>query len=376
MSLDEGVLAIIEALYDAAVDDSRWPHALSALAAVTGSEAATFWVLNASDRPSLPLFTYVNLDPAFVQDYLDRVAHLDPTVQYLVAHPHQPIVHDGLVISERDKDRHPYYDWHGRYSDLRFRLVGQVCPAPGVQAGVALHRTRKTGRYEPNDLDRFAFLYRHLEQALRVAFRLGSLGAIQRCTAELLDRDSSAVILLDRYRHVVYSNRRAEALRADGDGVMFFSNAIALLHRSDDAVLQGFITEMLSDTRAAGATRVRVMRAARPSGKRPYGILVTAVVGQYSVLSTVQPAVCIVVSDPEAEGLPPADSIRAAFGLTSAEARLAARLAAGEDLKAAAEQLGITYGSARTRLASIFQKTETRRQGELVRLLLTGIGRA
>src|SRR4051795_10888038 len=130
MSVDERGLEVIEALYDAATDETLWPKALKELSDFTESQAATFWVLDGSDQPRLPTFNYINLDPAFVQDYLNNVAHLDPTVQYLLKHPRQPIVHDGLVIDEREKDRHPYYDWHGRYSDLRFRLVGQVCPAP------------------------------------------------------------------------------------------------------------------------------------------------------------------------------------------------------------------------------------------------------
>jgi hypothetical protein len=118
----------------------------------------------------LPTFTYVNLEPSFIQEYLDHMAPLDPTVQYLVRHPQQSIVHDGLVISERDKSRNAYYDWHLRYSDLRFRMVGQICPAPAVQAGVALLRTPKAGRYEPNDIERFAALHRHLQRALALDF--------------------------------------------------------------------------------------------------------------------------------------------------------------------------------------------------------------
>jgi DNA-binding CsgD family transcriptional regulator len=47
------------------------------------------------------------------------------------------------------------------------------------------------------------------------------------------------------------------------------------------------------------------------------------------------------------------------------------RLALGEDLRAAAEAIGIRYSTARTQLAAIFRKTETSRQGELVRLLMT-----
>jgi DNA-binding CsgD family transcriptional regulator len=67
----------------------------------------------------------------------------------------------------------------------------------------------------------------------------------------------------------------------------------------------------------------------------------------------------------------PVSHFEQVFGLSKAEAQLAALLAAGEELRSAAGQLRITYGTARTRLAQIFQKTDTRRQVELVRLLLT-----
>jgi hypothetical protein len=107
MSVDARVLEVIAAVYDAATDDTLWPKALKELSDLTQSQAATFWVLDGSDEPRLPLFDYINLDPEFVRDYLDNGSHSDPTVQYLVKHPRQPIVHDGLVISEREKDRHP-----------------------------------------------------------------------------------------------------------------------------------------------------------------------------------------------------------------------------------------------------------------------------
>ena len=79
----------------------------------------------------------------------------------------------------------------------------------------------------------------------------------------------------------------------------------------------------------------------------------------------------MVITDPAATDLLPAERLQAGFGLTAAESRLAALLASGAELREAAARLGITYATARTRLAEIFQKTETRRQGELIRVLLT-----
>ncbi len=61
--------------------------------------------------------------------------------------------------------------------------------------------------------------------------------------------------------------------------------------------------------------------------------------------------------------------LREVFRLTNAEAKLAARLAGGEDLDAAASALGVTRQTARSQLKSIFGKTETHRQAELVALL-------
>jgi DNA-binding CsgD family transcriptional regulator len=58
-----------------------------------------------------------------------------------------------------------------------------------------------------------------------------------------------------------------------------------------------------------------------------------------------------------------------AFGLTPAEARLAATIAQGKAPEQAAEELGIARTTVRNQLRAIFSKTNTHRQSELVALL-------
>ena len=106
MSLNDQMLDVIQAIYDAALDETLWPQALRQLSDFTGSQAATFWVLDGSEEPRLPIFNYINFDPAFIGEYLKQITPLDPWNRYLLAHPDEPIVHDGLVITEREKDRH------------------------------------------------------------------------------------------------------------------------------------------------------------------------------------------------------------------------------------------------------------------------------
>ena len=58
------------------------------------------------------------------------------------------------------------------------------------------------------------------------------------------------------------------------------------------------------------------------------------------------------------------------FDLTPAEARLVARLMTGESLRSCAKALGIKYETLRSRLKSVFQKTKTHRQAELVMVVI------
>jgi DNA-binding CsgD family transcriptional regulator len=59
------------------------------------------------------------------------------------------------------------------------------------------------------------------------------------------------------------------------------------------------------------------------------------------------------------------------FGLTRAEAAVTEKIAAGETLAEAASALMISQQTARTQLKAVFRKTNTRRQAELVKLVLS-----
>jgi DNA-binding CsgD family transcriptional regulator len=64
--------------------------------------------------------------------------------------------------------------------------------------------------------------------------------------------------------------------------------------------------------------------------------------------------------------IPQADFLEDRFDLTPAQARLVIQLTAGHSLRSSAKALGVKYESVRSCLKSIFQKTGTHRQAELV----------
>jgi DNA-binding CsgD family transcriptional regulator len=65
--------------------------------------------------------------------------------------------------------------------------------------------------------------------------------------------------------------------------------------------------------------------------------------------------------------------LRNRFDLTPAEARLVVHLATGTSLKSSAKALGVTYETVRRQVKSVFHKTGTHRQSELVLTVLRAI---
>jgi DNA-binding CsgD family transcriptional regulator len=56
--------------------------------------------------------------------------------------------------------------------------------------------------------------------------------------------------------------------------------------------------------------------------------------------------------------------------LTATEAEVALRISRGISLKQISDELSVSYETIRTHVQHVFDKTDTHRQGELVRLLL------
>ncbi|MCJ2048287.1 helix-turn-helix transcriptional regulator [Methylobacterium sp. J-070] len=81
-------------------------------------------------------------------------------------------------------------------------------------------------------------------------------------------------------------------------------------------------------------------------------------------------AVLLRLVDPAQARLPGPGALQDQFGFTPAEAALAVDILAGNDLAASALRRGVTRNTVRVHLRRLFEKTGTRRQAELMRLLL------
>ena len=112
----------------------------------------------------------------------------------------------------------------------------------------------------------------------------------------------------------------------------------------------------------------------RPSGRRALSIDMCPLSHRESLITFDDAAVAMFVTDLERSVIPRVETIRAMLGLTPSEAQLAQLLVSGQDLKQASAHLSIGLETARKRLKVIFQKTDTHRQSDLVKLVLRCAG--
>jgi DNA-binding CsgD family transcriptional regulator len=85
---------------------------------------------------------------------------------------------------------------------------------------------------------------------------------------------------------------------------------------------------------------------------------------------TTHPMLLVLVQSEAARSPIKPREIEAAFNLSTAEARLVSALAAGRSTAEFAESSGLSSNTVRNQLASVFAKTGTRRQAELVSMVV------
>jgi len=176
------------------------------------------------------------------------------------------------------------------------------------------------------------------------------------------------VLLVSKGRKVVWMNNVARTLLKQNDGLSIARNQLTAFKTSATREIQELIDQRCSSLNG----RYSFIRIQRPSCRRPFELLFPPELrrmwgeSDYCICSTV------LIFDPEMEEMPDIGLIMEVYGLTVAESVLVALLMQGKTLQQITRLLNKRRETVRKQLQSVFVKTNTNRQSDLIRLLLRG----
>jgi DNA-binding CsgD family transcriptional regulator len=261
-----------------------------------------------------------------------------------------------------------YVDWmrpNGIEDGLFVRLTGEPRPACFIVAAAGRTESFDT----PERMKLVSGLVPHLQQALRTQDKLAVLADRTVELAGVLEVVRHGVIIVAGEHLVINLNSAAERILRAEDGLYMQSGRIAATSTRAEQELHSAIQNALAGEPSTIRTG-RSLTCVRPSGKRPYVIHVLPSHRRDADEPLRQPMALVLIIDPDDEPEPTAALLRRLYRLTEAEAAVAIHVMRGADLKEISEELSISYTTVRTHLQHVFDKTDTHRQAELVRLLL------
>lgn len=365
---DAGIAQALDAVYESAVNSNHWPIALERLATLFNSHFADLFA-RTDDRTHFQGLVF-GLDR---NDYAEKF--LGTWVKRNVWGTARPVEVAGEVLSTREMVPKPdllrseiyneYLHPRGLHEGLRLAIWS----GGGWIQDISLLRPWSAGPFAAEEIALGRMLLPHIQRAAATARRVQQATLSAQVGFEALDLLHHAALLLDASCRVLQVNRAAERMLEAADGLRMSGPELVAAREADSRNLRAAVAG------AAGLggrpPQSGAVALSRPSGRPPLSATVIPVRESGGWLSLRLPAALLLISDMHANATLSAALITRQFGLTETECDLALDLLAGRSVAAIAGQRGRSVHTVRTHLAHLMGKTQTNRQSDLLRLLMT-----
>lgn len=370
--MTDTLLRTMSSFCDASGDPALWPDALALLAEATDADAAFIAQHDPSGASGRIVHSW-GLGNKALAAYRDAAEPLASWLGSDAASAAAPrvwngddIVSDAIAFTKTDFAA----DWlhHQHFHGF---LAGVFISEDGTVGLAALLRARRRGGFAAAARNNFSDLLPHLQRRLAASEKLQSAKTVQAASVTALHGIALGVALIRADGGILYANPAASAVINNGDILSLNNGALALGQPGRRGRFRELLTRLAGMVREGEQVVPRALAVPRPSRQRPVSVLVWPM-PDAGEAGPDEPIAIVFIGDPENPGEIDAMRLCDLYGLSRAEARVAALLAQGNRLDETAQILGVAYETVRKHLKQIFSKTGTDRQAELVRMLVGG----
>lgn len=366
------LMEILSGFHEASADPKLWPKCLVALSDALGAKACAI-ASHDYDTGTGRIEHSVYVSKASVASYAEQYSRLNVLLQqdeYFRAPG--AVWTDEQIISENELvDTQFYREWL-KPLGLHHQLFGILDRRRNVVTYLFLGRGEIDGPFSDGSLALFRRLLPNLQRAFRSGQSFHEAQEIRRAASRVLDVIPVGVIIAGIAGNVIQANDRAQGMIASASELSVGKSGLEIDHNGRRLRLRDLITLEKQKNAKQPEEGIRAFSLQRPLGRKPLSILISPVDNINELRSPDEPAAIVFLGDPGYAVDIDQPRLCELYGLTRAEARVAALLANGYRLEETAEALGLVYETARKHLKHVFGKTGTDRQAELIRMLVTG----
>jgi DNA-binding CsgD family transcriptional regulator len=363
---DALLLSLVDKVYAAALDPTRWSDFMGALSGVLRGPGI-FFVQDVSNTQA-NVFEYSEFDDAFIKSYAEFYASRNPWLPRIDASAGSgTIVTSESLLDPADYEATEFYnDWmrpQGQYH----MIGGIVHKERTVGTNISFVRPPRVGPLTDQEITLFELLLPHISRAVDLHRRLAVLTLQREVGLAALDSLELGALLVDPGARVLFANRVAE--RLIGDGLVLRAGVVSATRPAETLQLHRLIAE---------AARVGARQFARPGGRlavsrrsgAPVAVLVCPMRLGDARFPIDIPTALVFLAEPERAAPPDERVAQLVYGLSAAETRLLRDLLAGSTLNEAAVGEQVSLNTIKFHLKQLFAKTGTHRQSDLLSLVL------
>lgn len=382
---------LIEDIYDAVTFPQRWGGVLERLCALTdATHGFLFTAAPRHDSLTAALWARHNITDRQLADYTTHFRHRDVWANAAAARGllNRCVVRRGEeLVPDAVLRRSAFFN-----ELLRDHGMGRLCALTlsdggelaSVQPVLSLHRPPDASPFPDETVRLLQDCAPHLQRALRLRVRLlaGRDGREEaRWSGSAIDRLPMGVALLDATGRIAGLNRAGQATVDARDGLRLVQGRLQAGQGGEARRLAHVLEAAVSAGGKGDSARwgeAADLRVSRPSGRAPYLLSVLPLspegAGPFDDAdggggggARIRAVVYIVDPAAVAPGL--GKRLGALFGLTAVEAGLVADLLADLTPAEIGDRRGVAISTVRSQLRSVFAKTGTTRQSELMNLV-------
>lgn len=359
---------LLGTLYDAAANPDLWDVFLRGFVQLAHANSTALLVHDFKDSQH-NVTRQFGLNPDDVRIYYNE----SNGIEDIWTANARPLSHTGwTAVSEslapsRVLVRSPFYNECLKKLHVFHGMFGVIEQKGPVLANISVYRAKNGTAFDASESELLNFFMPHLRRAFQLHFRLADLQTQNVSLQAAVDMSPAGMIFFDSSGRILCMNRTASAVVSKNDGLLATRERLRAEHIQESASLDLLIRQATATSVGKGlypGGGIHISRRSLP----PLYLMVVPLRSLQLGLSK-SAAVVVFIVDSSRRLRPAAEILSGLFHLTQAESRVALLLGDGKSLSEIAQILGVSRNTLKTQVASVYSKTLTSRQSQLVRLL-------